>query len=193
MQKILFSIMLLIALSIADKSYGQSEESRIGSWYILPEAGLQFGYITYLDITTLVGWHITDRLSFGAGPHFNYYQQKASYFNPASFSTSLYGAKVFSRYSLIRHGEEFIPYGLLNELFVHLEYEALSLERAYFDYPLYPATGRFWLNSLFIGGGITQLIGSRSSIYYMILWNLNERGNIVYNNPLYRVGLNIYF
>lgn len=187
-------MLFLLILSAGSQGLsGQNEESRKGQWYALPEAGLQLGYVNYLDLSTLFAYHLTDRLSVGGGPHLCWYLQKGTVYNPESFSTFLFGARLMTRLSLIRHGERFIPFGLLNELFLHAEYEALNLERAYFDYPQYPESGRFWLHSLFAGAGITQSISPSVSFYYMALFDFSGGINTVYSNPQYRIGMNIYF
>jgi len=186
--------LLLFRLVTAPLSQLQAQEpdDHKGDWYLLPEVGLQIGYANYLDVTTIAAYHISNRLSVGAGPHLCLLYQATSVLNPDSYMTFLYGARFISRLTLIRDGERYIPFGLVSELFLHGEYEALSLERAYFDYPLYPSEGRFWLHSLFGGAGITQKIGPNTSVYYMILWDFSGGISSVYTNPQYRIGLNIY-
>ncbi|MCK4631282.1 MAG: hypothetical protein KAT40_07550, partial [Bacteroidales bacterium] len=78
--------------------------------------------------------------------------------------------------------------GFHGGLFAHAEYEALSLERQYFD--LSGTEGRFWLKSVLVGGGISQPLSDRASANIMLLWNLNETANTLYNSPILRFGIN---
>ncbi|GAI97185.1 unnamed protein product, partial [marine sediment metagenome] len=104
------------------------------------------------------------------------------------FSTHIYGGRTFARIMVIGDLDKFIPLGFHGGLFAHAEYEALSLERQYFD--LTGSEGRFWLKSVLVGGGISQPLSDRASANIMLLWNLNETANSLYNNPILRFGIN---
>jgi len=184
------SLFLLLFLLLPVR--GQEEFNRKGSWYLLPEVGLQLGNYNCLDITAVGAYNLTDWFSVGIGPHLCFYYQVSSALNPEQFFTFIYGAKAISRISVIKNAERFVPFGLISEIFLHGEYEALNLEREYFDNPTYPDEGRFWLHSVYAGAGITQEIGPRTSVYYMLLWDISENSISIYSNPQYRIGLNIY-
>ena len=185
---------LLGFLSLATLLSAQvdEQESRKGKFYIVPELWLSFGSSTYIDIAPMVGYHVSDRLSVGLGPHYIFQSQNANYMVPESYSTHIFGGKAFSRFSVIRHAEDFLPINLFSELFLHAEYEALSLEYKYFGSTGDPTDGRFLFNSYLIGGGLTQRVGMNSSISFMVLWNLNESINSPYSNPIFRIGFNAY-
>lgn len=185
---------LLGFLSLAPLVAGQldEQESRKGKFYLVPELWLSFGSSTYIDIAPMAGYHVSDRLSVGLGPHYIFQSQNANYMIPESYSTHIFGGKAFSRFSVIRHAEEFLPINLFSELFIHVEYEALSLEYKYFGNLGDPTDGRFIYNSYLIGGGLTQRVGMYSSISFMVLWNLNESINSPYSNPIFRIGFNAY-
>ena len=185
---------LFIAVLLTLQAGAQDEvPDRRGKFYLIPELWLSFGTLTYVEVAPLVGYHLTDRLSVGLGPHYIYQAQKATPYFPYSYKTHIYGLKGFARFALIAHAEEFLPFRLFNELFAHVEYEGLSLEKAHFYAPTYPEEGRFIYQGLLVGGGFTQRVGIYNSISFMVLWNLNESSRSPYNNPIFRIGINLYF
>ncbi len=185
--------LLLAGLLWCSSLKGQAEEtSRKGKFFLVPELGLQFGTLTHIEVAPQIGYHITDRLAVGTGLHYNYYKQNPSPLAPQAFSTHMYGIRTFSRFYLMVNAEEYLPVALFSDLFAHAEYETINLERRYFDAPGFPDEGRFWMNHLFVGGGITQRMGIYSALTIMVLWNLNENIASPYSNPLIRVGINLY-
>ncbi len=70
-------------------------------------------------------------------------------------------------------------------IFLHIEDEILSLESSFWKDPL--ANGRFYLNTILAGAGISQQIGRRASLNFIVLWALNDSQYSVYSNPEIRV------
>lgn len=136
--------------------------------------GLQFGTYTFVDISPLVGYKITEKFQAGLGATYIYYSVHDDYFD---YETNIYGGRVFSRYFLFE------------ELFLHTELEVLNLEVpvTYYDFE------RRNITSVFVGGGYAQEIGSNSQLVFMLLYNLNEGQYSIYQNPIIRVGFNIGF
>ena len=134
--------------------------------------GLQFGTITFAEISPLVGYKITDKVSAGVGVTYQYYQYKNKYYD---FKTNVYGGRVFGRYL-------FTDY-----LFGHVEYEYLNLEA--FDF----RRRRVDVGSLLAGAGYIQRMGPRAAIVAMILYNFTESVYTPYTNPIIRMGINIGF
>ncbi len=192
----------LLTLMVSGNSFSQSEmkldsefsydESRKGKFYIVPEAGFWFGTYTNIEAAPQLGYHITDRLSAGIGPHYIFYQNN-SFYSPDNFSTHIWGIKSFARLSLINKIADLLPFYLFDELFAHVEYEHMTLENRYFFAPSFPDEGRFWVNYFYIGAGISQRISMKSSYTIMLLWNLNDSFYSLYRNPTYRMGMAIYF
>jgi hypothetical protein len=172
-------------------SQSPEDESRRGRFYIVPETSFWFGTYTTLDLSPQVGYHVTDRWSVGTGMHYIYYRN-IDYFSSYKWSTHMVGIKAFTRLDLLRNAQEYLPFYLFNDLFLHAEYEALSLERRYFDAPLFPDEGRFWMDNFFVGFGIMQRMGEFNGYSIMLLWNLNNTFYSPYSNPSYRVGLTLY-
>ncbi|MFM7176524.1 MAG: hypothetical protein ACKO0X_03765 [Bacteroidota bacterium] len=143
--------------------------------------GLQFGSATYIDLSPLVGYKITEKLSAGLGITYIYYNIKESA-NNYGYETSIYGGRVFGRYHF------------LDNLFAHAETEVLNME--------VPArisgTNQYTLvreniTSVLAGGGYAQPIGERSALVMMLLWNFNEDQYSPYQNPIFRIGFNAGF
>lgn len=189
MRKISF-MLLLFALMI---SVAAQEETggRKGKFFLIPELWLSFGTSTYIELAPMVGYHVLDRLSVGLGPHYIYRSQKATPTFP-SYQTHSYGLKGFARFSLITNAEEWLPIKLFSELFVHAEYEGLSLERAFYV-PPYNEDGRFIYRGFLVGGGFSQKVGIYNSVSFTILWDINESSVSPYSNPIFRIGFNTFF
>ncbi|NJO90278.1 MAG: hypothetical protein HC831_16030, partial [Chloroflexia bacterium] len=133
--------------------------------------GLQFGSVTAIDVSPIVGYKITER--FHAGLGFSY-----SYFKYNDYTPSI----DFSAYS----GSIFTRFFLTESLFAQAEVEALNTEVFTSFNPV--DSYRKWIDSYLVGGGYFQRIGQRSGVYIMILWNLNETEFTPYSNPIMRIG-----
>ncbi len=127
----------------------------------------------------------------GAGPHYTYQSVKVSPLNPFSYDTHTFGLKGFARFAVITNAEQFLPINLFSDLFVHFEYEGMSLEKNIYFKPT--DQGRFIYHGILLGAGVNQRIGMYNSVSFMVLWNVNETSFSPYSNPVFRVGFNAYF
>ena len=184
-------LLLLLTLTIPILAQEESDGRR-GKFFFIPEIWLSFGTRTYIDLAPMVGYHALDRLALAVGPHYIFQTQNANAYYPTSYQTHAYGLKGFVRLSIITNAEEFLPINLFSELFVHAEYEGLSLEKAYYV-PPYNEEGRYIYNGFLIGGGLSQRVGIRNSVSFTILWDINEMTISPYSNPIFRVGFNTFF
>jgi hypothetical protein len=145
--------------------------------------GLQFGTITDIDVSPIIGLWVFPRVAVGIGPEYTYYKDPLS-------STSIYGGRVYSELVLIQDFNNIIPVGVHMGLFLHAENESLSLESDYWKRSITSNTpDRFLLNTVLAGGGISQQLGRRSSINFIVLWPLNSSAYDYYSNPEIRVSL----
>ena len=133
--------------------------------------GMQFGTQTLIQIAPLLGYRLTDEFSVGLTGKYIYYSLKDSYSN-FNYKTNIYGGGLFTRYNITE------------ELFLHAEYEALSLEVPNLYYEL----NRRVVSGLFIGGGYRQFIGNFSSLNIMLLYDVISDQYSPYQNPIIRVG-----
>lgn len=194
MKKIVWFVLVLAnTLLVSGQQRVQDDSDRKGKFFLVPELWLAFGTSTYIEVAPLVGYHITDRIAIGIGPHYIYRSQRATPIYPYSFQTHVYGVKGFARFALITNAEQFLPINIFSDLFAHMEYEGMSLEKEHYYSPSYPDDGRFIYQGFLVGGGFSQRLGPRNSITFMVLWNLNESSRSPYSNPVFRIGYNQYF
>jgi long-subunit fatty acid transport protein len=137
--------------------------------YVGGNVGAQFGAVTVVELSPLVGYRITDKISAGVGFTYQYYHYKVP---PYDLETNVFGGRVFGRYL-------FTDY-----LFGHVEYEYLNLEA--FDY--YPRR-RVDVGSLLAGGGYIQRFNGNSGFFAMVLYNFTESVYTPYTNPIIRIGV----
>lgn len=130
--------------------------------------GAQFGSITVVNISPIIGYRITERLAAGVGATYIYYNYKA-----IRFSSSIYGGSVFGRFYL------------LENIFAHAEYELLNVDS--YDFP----GTRTNIENIYVGGGFRQALGGRSYMTILALWNINESKYSPYGNPIIRMGFSI--
>ncbi len=137
--------------------------------------GLQFGTVTLIELSPLVGYKVTPKFGVGVSPTYKYYSYKNYYSNSSSLKTNVYGGSVFARYLIF------------SSVFAHAEYETLFFNTKYPGYP--DELQQF--NSLLVGGGYRQMIGRNAAMNLMILWNLNDTYDSPYTNPVIRMGFSI--
>lgn len=133
--------------------------------------GLQFGSQTYIQIAPLVGYRITEQFSAGITGKYIYYSFKSDYAG-FDYKTNIYGGGIFTRYNVVE------------EIFLHAEFEALSLEVPVSVYEM----NRRIVSGLFLGAGYRQFIGDYSSLNLMILFDVIEDKYSPYSNPQIRIG-----
>jgi hypothetical protein len=142
--------------------------------------GLQFGTITNIEISPLVGLWVLPRFAIAAGPKYQFYRDQYD-------RTEIYGGRTYMQFVVFQDLNTFIPLGVHTSLYLHSEYEALSLQSSFWD-PNSVTSKRFMVNTVLAGVGISQQIGKRGSINFMVLWTLNDSGYEIYGNPEIRVG-----
>jgi len=128
--------------------------------------GLQFGDITIIDVSPLVGVNITDALRGGIGFTYWYFEDSRP---GIEFNTTILGGRSFAQHDIYEN------------IFAHLELELLNGEFA-----LQSETRT--ITSIFIGGGYRAMIGERSFFNALLLYNINDSVYSPYQNPVIRVG-----
>jgi hypothetical protein len=150
--------------------------------------GLQFGTVTDIDISPVVGIWLLPRINVAAGPKFRYFKDKYSFYNS---STMIYGGRAYSELVIIKDLNNIIPIGLNFGFFLHIEDELLSLESSFWQST--STNTRFIGNTVFAGAGMSQPIGRRSSLNLMFLWSLNDAFDDLsysfYSNPEIRISV----
>ncbi|MBG0860378.1 MAG: hypothetical protein IQL11_12810 [Bacteroidales bacterium] len=139
--------------------------------------GLQFGTITDIEISPIVGLWVLPRVAIAAGPNYRFYKSKLS-----NVWTDIYGGRFYTELVVIQDINSIIPVGIHTGIFLHIEDELLSLQSSFWKNPPY-ASNRFWVNTILAGAGISQQMGRRSALNIMVLWALNESLYSLYSNP----------
>lgn len=139
--------------------------------------GLQFGTVTYIDISPTIGYKVTEKFHAGIGGTYIYFSEKYRLTNGTNYTykTDIYGGKVFARYFVMEN------------LFLHHETELLNLE--VYDV-LNDKVERKNIISPLVGAGYVQRFGQSSGLFIMALFNLNETADSPYSNPIIRLGIN---
>jgi outer membrane protein assembly factor BamA len=168
---ILVALICLVTYANAQDSEKQKFWERV---YFGGNFGLNFGTdYSVVEVSPLVGYRLTEKLSVGFGVTYIYYSVRNRYTND-KYESSIYGGNIFTRYFF------------LENLFAHVETGALNLDvpAMYYPYNL----SRQWSQNLLVGGGYRSQIGERSSFTIMLLYDLIDDPNSPYRNPIFRVG-----
>jgi hypothetical protein len=127
----------------------------------------QFGGTFFGGLSNLGGYvllqpqmfhHINDHFTAGGGVTYIYIKRTlSSGSNSLSISDNLYGPNLFLRYNIVQG------------IFAHTEYAAMNFT----SYNLLGEKQRVWGNSLYLGGGFMQSMGSGTGgAYIMILYDV---------------------
>lgn len=144
----------------------QAWKSKIG---IGGNLGLNFGNITYVEISPIAGYRLNQFIMPGIGATYRYYRDR--YYN---YSLNMWGGSVWVRGYI------------LPMVFAYAEHEELYAE----FYPYTHPGEKSFLGTNFIGGGYNQELGNGST-YVMVLFALNQDYTTFYQNPVIRVGFMI--
>ena len=122
--------------------------------------GFQFGDFTVINISPIMGYMVTPRLSVGPGITYQYLKGDAiNYYTGQrySYDQNIFGFRGFARYNITPM------------FFAHSEYESLKVE-----YPneFAPGFANEWVPGFFVGGGVFQPVGRRAGIGLTVLFNL---------------------
>lgn len=142
---------------------------------------LQLGTFTDIELAPVAGLWLLPRVAIAAGPSYRFYKFMGE-------KTDILGLRTYGQLVLLRDIDKVIPIGMHTSIFFHAEDELLSLESKFWKpSPTDPQPRRFYVNTFLAGGGLSQQIGRRSSVNFMILWALTDSGYALYSNPEIRV------
>jgi hypothetical protein len=181
MRKILTFVILTFLFSIISGQESRQEVPPLKErLFYGGNFSLQLGTITSIEVSPVIGLWVLPRLAIALGPSYSFYK----YYD---VKTDIYGGRSYVQFVALRDLDKFIPLGIHTSFFLHLEDEMLSLESD--SWTNAPAnTKRFLINTVLSGVGISQQIGTRSAINFMVLWTLNDSGYEIYSNPEIRIG-----
>jgi hypothetical protein len=175
----LFSLLVLIFTNSLKAQINNEDNRQKGNFtsklFFGGGFGLQFGSVTLIELSPLVGYKVTPKFSLGVSPTYKYYKYNDYYGPTNDLSTNVWGGSIFARYSIFQN------------VFAHVEYESL-----YYNTKV-PGNIDYLeqYNSFFVGGGYNQQIGGNSAMYFLLLWNLNDTPDSPYINPVIRIGFSV--
>ena len=170
-------LILVCHLSFGQENQEQEETPKgnlLDKVFVGGNFGLQFGTITFIDISPIVGYRFTDR--FSAGPGITYRYLKFRGFS----GTSTYGGSLFARHTI---GSQFFAqaqYESLNTAFTTVVNQDIMIRRD-------------WVSGFFLGGGIFQPLGRRGAVTLAAMYNLMyDAQRSPYGSPwVFNVGFNL--
>ncbi len=179
---IIIGIALLFSSSIFaqyENTSGQNKSEKkvhktpsLNKWFAGGMIGGGFStYNSYLEVSPIIGYHITP--AFDLGTRITYIFQSYKDIYGQTHNNHSYGGSLFARYRFLKF------------LMIHVEYAGLS--NKWYD------GNRYWVNSLYIGGGLYQSIGGAGFATITILYDVFEDPYSPYNNPLIRIGFGVGF
>ena len=90
--------------------------------------GLQFGTITDIQVSPVIGLWVLPRVAIAVGPDYQYFKSPFG-------KTNIYGGKGYLQFVVFQDISSIIPLGSHTGIFFHIEDELLSLESAFWKYP----------------------------------------------------------
>ena len=141
--------------------------------------GLNFGTETYVNISPLIGYKVTDRLTTGFGISYTYISQQ--YYN---YKGHAFGGSVFTEFAVIKNISELIPLNMNFGLSIYGEYNFLNVRY------LHLMDNFDWINSPMLGLALKIPISYRSYVRVMFLYNFNDNLYSPYQNPVIMFNFN---
>ncbi len=138
----------------------------------------QFGNATFVEVSPLVGYRITEDLTSGLGFTYQYLSENYNVYNFYDYKATVMGARIFSQYDLI--------FGI----FAHAEYEYSWYKFTYEDVNLGEYEGA--VPAFFVGGGYNYQISDNARFQIIALYDVLHSAESIYINPWsIRMGFNI--
>jgi hypothetical protein len=179
---LLISVLLISSLSVVSAQRPKQQVPPLRErLFFGGSLGLQIGTVTNIEVSPVIGLWVLPRVAIAAGPEYMYYKDPY-------YSTNIFGGKVYSELVLLQDLNNVIPVGIHMGLFLHAEFESLSLESDVWNTAY--TSDRFMLNTALAGGGISQQLGQRSSLNFVVLWVISGSDYGFYSNPEIRISFN---
>lgn len=179
---LLFTCLMVFAQAQTDTTK-TDKRSFSESTYFGGGLGLQFGTITSIQVSPMMGYKIdkAGKLSAGAGITYWYYKDNR---NGLNFEATQYGYSVFNRYRFIEN------------LFTHIEFQQMNVQRGN---AAFLAEGqkvdREWVPFLYLGAGYAAEIGGGVYMMGQVMWDViqDNRSPYLRGQPIFNVGIGAGF
>lgn len=177
MKRLIYTTILVVVFTMG--AIAQSDDAGKGRFWdkiaLGGNLGLQFGKVTFIDISPTITYRVTDNFQVGTGFIYQFIRFRDYYYAGQDYKTYIVGGKVFTRYFIWQ------------DLFLHAEYQLLNLE----GWDIGIGYHRTNVNIGLVGGGYRQAIGTNSFLYISILYDFIGDPNSPYINPITQVGFSI--
>lgn len=174
-KKFLIVLLIIVCLPVS-KLIGQNSGPDVPSFrerlFYGGNFGLQFGSVTDISISPIIGYWLFPRVAVAMGPEYRFYKFEENAYN-------IVGAKLYTELYIVQDLANVIPIRVNLGIFAHLEDEILNI--------LSGSEGTYRINTVLFGGGISQRIGVGSSANIMALWAVGGSGYEYYGNPEIRI------
>jgi hypothetical protein len=175
------AITTLLVLNVLSPAMAAGDENNVKEMstreriFVGGFVGLQFGTFTAVNVSAQAGYRITNRFSAGVGSSYQY--ERSSWFG-TSFSSHVYGGSVFARYRVVARA------------FIHAENEWLSFQSRLPG--MEPGERpRITETNTLLGIGYGLPLSDRVRLNILLLYNLNDNSQVYYDNPFFRVGVDV--
>ncbi len=167
--------------------------------------GLGFGFGSnsiLIDVSPIIGYYVTNNFMVGLGLTYKYHNINDYYYSLPDktfddYKSHIYGGSVFARYFFTG-----IDIPVIENMYLHGEVEPLVFQTdytlvsgnsgdyidSYYNYYV-KESDQITITSIFLGGGLRQMISDNSFLYIEALWNFNEDLYSPYDNPRIRIGV----
>lgn len=167
------ALIIIGILLIYMSGYGQTKKEPIEERFLLGGGlGLQFGTITFIEVSPKAGYRLTEHFSAGIGGTYKYFRDRRF---GGDYSTSIVGGRVFAQHDIYQ------------DIYGYAEFEYLSYE----GYNLSGQLAQIGSENILFGAGYKQWFSRNAYAYIMILYNINETIETPYSNPVIRTGFMI--
>ena len=172
-----FMIFTLAVVAQEDFNFEQDSAAHKSSKvYYGGYLNLSFGTYTVVGAQPLVAYKVTSKFSLGTQLTYEYFSNK---YSGERYSSSNYGASIFSRY-------RFIP-----QLYAHTEFSTMNYDLSYYS----DGDSREWIPFLFVGGGYSQPVSANIWLNAQVLFDVIQHENSPYADwePFFSVGFGVGF
>lgn len=168
MKRLIYTFVLILATSFwaqAQVYFEENEQEEIPFKDRLYYGG-NFSFnmgtrVSFVDISPLAGFMITEDFSLGLGATYLYLSREFTLLPsgiPYRVQSSVYG------------GSAFLRHNIFNSFFAQASFESLNVEFPASDFN--QSTIRDWVPGLFVGGGFFQNVFGRGGFNLTVLYNL---------------------
>lgn len=152
------------------KEFHWPEKMRVGGNF----AFFTSSNATFIDISPLVGYSVSDYLLVGAGLVYNYFSQNNYGYR---YNFDVYGFRTLARVYFMQSLFFQTGWDMLNRSIYTITNNQLQKDR-------------IWIQNFWLGGGVRYMIGTNAYMFTSVLFNLNYNPNYsLYPNPYVQIGV----